>query len=283
MAFRIHDTLSLASGDANDDRVGAWHDRAWVIDGATDIGSEPLTGTASDAGWFAGEIHDLLSSPSFPLSGDLADIPARLATEVGPRFEAVRSRNPIDRFEHPSAAGIVIRVEGRRLDYVSVGDCTLIVAQGGAAVRLGAELSDAGDRQLAAAISAFHNENSEATADSARQHVWPQIRAQRNRLNTPTGYGVFSITPPPPDFVRVGHVLLDPDALILLASDGLMRLVDVYRQMSIDRLVREVRTRGLVSVAATLRAIEADDGRNQRYPRAKTTDDASGLLLSVPT
>lgn len=291
MSYTVLDTLSLASGAVNEDRTGAWGDRAWVIDGATDIGQAPLTRAASDASWFADEIHELLYDPQLELTGDLGELPMSLAIMVARRFRHARTREPEDRFEHPSASGVVVRFEDRTLDYVSVGDCTLIVAQRREVLRLGGDLADAGDKAVARAIAAFQKSVGQGTggqgmaagptAEDVRRHVWPEIRARRNRLNTPDGYGVWSITPPPQEFVRTGRADLDRGAAVLLASDGLMRLVDVYRALTIEDLVARARGEGLAALGRELRRIEAGDGANLAYPRAKTSDDATGLLLTI--
>lgn len=297
MSFTVVDSMSLPSGSVNEDRVGAWGDRAWVIDGATDVVDAPLTRAATDASWFADEIHELLYDPQLEMIGDLGELPTSLAIMIARRFRHARTRPPVERFEHPSASGVVIRVDGRRLDYVSVGDCTLIVAQGGegrsegrgegrsegrgATMRLAADPGDAGDKALARAIAAFQAGQAAPTAEAARRHVWPEIKARRNRLNTPGGYGVWSISPPPPEFVRTGQIDLARGARVLLASDGLMRLVDVYGVLDIAGLMAAAERDGLASLGRELRRIEAADSHNIAYPRAKSLDDASGLLLSL--
>ena len=49
------EAISLAGDRAkqNDDACGFTGNRAWVIDGATDMHDAPLTGVASDASWIA--------------------------------------------------------------------------------------------------------------------------------------------------------------------------------------------------------------------------------------
>ncbi len=287
MLIRTLDSASIASGIVNEDRCGTSNCLAWVIDGATDVGTDPVTGAASDASWFADEVHralveqpgrlDLHADPGL----DLAELPARLADHTSAAFAAVRRREPEDRFEYPSASGVVVRASATEIQFVSVGDCTLILAQAGAVTRLGADLRDAGDQRLAAAIANFQKTEVDPSAESARRHVWPAIKAQRNKLNTPSGYGVLSIVPPPPAFVRTGRVEAAPGARLLLASDGLMRLVDVYRVMTVQALVEAAQTKGLAALCNELRRIEAADSRNFTYPRAKTSDDATGLLLET--
>lgn len=285
MPFKILDKFSIASGTENEDRVGARGGLAWVIDGATDVGTEPLTGAASDASWFADEIHRALDGTAQGVGidpgVDLAHLPAVLADVAAASFAKVKRREPEDRFEYPSASGVVVRATGGHFEYVSVGDCTLILAQNNGVTRLGADLRDAGDQRLAAAVASFQQTQSAPTAEAARQHVWPRIKAQRNKLNTPGGYGVLSIVPPPPAFVRTGNVELQAGATLLLASDGLMRLVDVYRVMTVEALVEAACGNGLAALGEKLRRIEAEDNRNVTYPRAKTSDDATGLLVTL--
>lgn len=63
----------------------------------------------------------------------------------------------------------------------------------------------------------------------------PSIKAGRAAMNQPDGYGVFSITPTPPHFARNGQIVMLAGGHILLASDGLMRLVDVFRLYTAPR------------------------------------------------
>lgn len=281
MPFTVIDALSLPSGVVDEDRFGWRGNHAWMLDGATDISSEPLCGTASDASWIAAEVDQLLSGPLLDTIEDLGELPGRVAEIMVQRFQRAQRRPPQDRYEHPSASGIVIRRTGRTLEFVSVGDCSLVLVQRGESVRLGADLRDAGDKRIAASVAAFHAANDGASAEHARRQVWPAIRAARNRLNTPGGYGVLSITAPPPELVRTGRADLDANAVILLATDGLMRLADVFGALSVEEMVTEARRTGLATLGRELRRIEAADASNVRYPRAKTSDDASGLMLGL--
>jgi len=281
MPFAVVDKLSIGAADVNEDRAGQHDVLAWVIDGATDIGTEPLAGSATDADWIAGEIDRWLADPGTALPAVLGELPVALATEMARRFAAVRRRAPADRFEYPCAAGVVVRDSGARLDYVSVGDCTILAREGGRAIRVGADARDPGDRWLANAVQAFQTTSQTADAAEQRSHVWPAVRAHRNRLNLPDGFGVLSIVPPPAAFVRSGSMAALPGSHVLLASDGLMRLVDVYHDVDDAALLDTACRDGLSALGRRLRAIEAADADNRKHPRAKTRDDATGLLLRI--
>jgi hypothetical protein len=275
----VIDSASIASGVHNEDRLGHATNAAWVIDGATDAHDSPLTAAPTDAAWFAETLHCCLTRDASRLPHELAALPARLAAETAALFAAEASREPRGRYEHPSASGLIVRCAAGGVDFVSVGDCTLLIGNRTACRRFGVADRDAGDQPLRDAIAAFQKSVPAATAAASRAHVAPRIRATRQLMNTAAGYGVFSITTPPPEFVVTGHAACEADDLLLLASDGLMRLVDVYRSMTAPELLAAVAARGMAAVVAELRAIEAADPDGHRHPRAKISDDASGLLI----
>lgn len=281
MPLEIVDEISIASGAANEDRIGVTGAVAWVIDGATDVLEAPLTPHGTDAAWFAGALDDLLRRRSALLPNDPADWPRYLAADLAQQFLSAARRPPNDRSEHPSASGIIVRWRPGFLDYVSVGDCTLITTFEGDVVRLGADLKDAGDKSIASAIAAFHASVSAPKASETFAHILPGIRARRATMNTPQGYGVLSITPTPAPFVRSGRIPAPTGTRILLASDGLMRLVDVYEGLTVQELWERVDAAGLEPLAAELRALESRDAECHRYPRAKARDDASGLVVRI--
>jgi hypothetical protein len=85
MPFVITDCQTSASARGNEDRAGAAHNLAWVIDGATDVVERPFTGAASDADWIAGRLNAALTALAVTPPVDLSQLPdltaPRLATE----------------------------------------------------------------------------------------------------------------------------------------------------------------------------------------------------------
>ncbi len=279
MPFIIIDCLTSASGRVNEDRAGAANDLAWVIDGATDVVERPLTSAATDADWIAGRLDAALSALAVSPPAGLAQLPDMIATRLAAEFAREARRAPIDKTEHPSASAIVVRACDAGIDYVSVGDCTLLVEDAGGFVRVGVDEAAAGDPQLAKALAALHAKHGGLEAKTARARIWPSIKGGRAAMNEPGGYGVFSITPTPRHFVRAGQIAMPANGYALLASDGLMRLVDVFRLYTAHELFAAVRKDGLAPLLRLLREVERDDVHGHQYPRAKINDDATGLLL----
>jgi len=282
MPFSVIEWVTEAGGPVNEDRAGASGALAWIIDGATDVVARPLTRGPSDAAWLAETLHVALTARGGAAEPDLRRLVHDLTAEAARAFSQATRRHPSGREEHPSAAGIVLSVDRDRLAYVALGDCALIArAADGTLTTHGVGAAEAGDATLAATIAAFNRGQAAPSAAAARRHIWPQVRARRAGINTPEGYGVFSITPPPVQFVVCGSIELPAACQVLLLTDGLARLVDVFRRYSPAGLLEAAGSRGLRALVAELRMIEEGDPECVAFPRAKPLDDATGLLLAV--
>ncbi len=279
--MRILDVATLAAGVINEDRAGTAGNLAWVIDGATDVIDVPLTSYPTDASWIAEEIDRQLRSLALAPGADLAQLPTTLAERIEREFSRVAKRQPLERQEHPSAAGIIIRVEKGRLDYVAVADCSLILSTANGVKRIGVDGENAGDVWIANAVKRIQDNGSEARPAEVRAQLWPLLRKVRSAMNEIDGYGVFSLTPPPALFVRCGSEDVDARSKILLATDGLMRLVDVFRRYTVETLFEAACQQGLSSLLMEVRALENADAECRLFPRAKCNDDATGLLVEI--
>lgn len=68
---------------------------------------------------------------------------------------------------------------------------------------------------------------------------------------------------------------------VLLATDGLMRLVDVFGVEKYDTLIESVRNTGLRELVSRVRELEARDPNCEVFPRVHKEDDATAILLRV--
>lgn len=275
--------ISDPSGAINDDRVGHRGNLAWVIDGATDVLEARILPGGSDAAWFAETLSlafdDLGDTGDRPLTDVLADVTSRLARS----FSASALRAPRHIHEHPSAAGILVRLRGDALDYLSLADCQLVLRRPSEEpVVLGVDPElEAGDRRTVADMRQFQAETGSRHWRDARAHMLPRIREKRGRLNQANGYGVFSITVPPPDLIRHGTVAAPKGTRLLLASDGFTRLADVFARCRAADLLGLACEQGLTAMLAELRSLEEADGQCLAHPRTKPKDDASAILLEI--
>lgn len=282
MVFEVVDSISLASGEANEDRYGHCGGLlAWVIDGATDVIETPLIGRGTDAAWFAEAAHRAISTAALVPPEHLDDFPARICETVAAAFERAVTRQPVGRHEYPSATTMIVRANGDRVDYAAVGDCALIAHSNGNTYTVGLGGEEAGDRSTAKVVVSLQEQNATASPDEIKAHMWPKIRKRRAKINLSDGYGALSITPPPPKFVVTGSLKVAPGDHVLIASDGLTRLSELYHHYKPAELIDAAISSGLKTLVRELREIEIADAACRTYPRVKATDDATGLLLKI--
>ncbi|MEZ5923774.1 MAG: protein phosphatase 2C domain-containing protein [Hyphomicrobiaceae bacterium] len=282
LTLRALDRVSLAGGVINDDRVGAAGDLAWAIDGATDVLDEPLIAGGSDAAWLAGVLDGTLAELADKPPPSPLDLVHTLTSTAARRFTAEQRRAPAAPFEQPSAAALIVCLRGEELEFVSLADCQCLVRRPGeVTVAIGADAEvTQGDRRVIEVMQTIRAD-SNAGWREARASVWPRIRAARARLNTPEGYGVLSIIPPPDKFVRTGRMPVVAGTTLLLATDGFMRLVDLFGRYSSDEMVEIALRQGLPALADELREMERADGECVHVPRTKPHDDASAILVGI--
>jgi hypothetical protein len=292
VSLRLIDRISVAGSGVNEDRAAAVGNYAWVVDGATDVIDSPLTRAATDADWIAGQIDATLRAYAAMPSCPFADLPEHLATTLAEAFAAETRHAPRGRQEHPSAAGLIIKYDAGVLSYIAISDCTMIVSEAGESDirRCGVSGEDAGDRKLKETVVAHQqgepqNFREPVSADNdpatLLDRMRPTLQAMRAHMNRDDGYGVLSITPTPEIFIRTGFMSVDPGTRILLASDGFMRLVDVFARYDANSLFAASASRGLAPLIDELRSIEVADATASAHPRVKARDDATALLLEV--
>lgn len=289
MRLRLIDRISIGSGHANEDRVGLTDHMAWVIDGATDVLDTPLVGGhPSDASWFADELHAEFARIAADGAAALADLPLLAAERIAPRFELARSRAPRARHEMPSAAALIVSLDSGAdkcsngsASYLALADCSLIVDDGGTVTRYGADLLDLGDQRHREIIAQHRNTRPADATSDLRVSMRDYLQAARGYLNMPGGYGAFSVVAPRPEHTVTGRFGVRPGTRFLLASDGFMRLADMFEVYTTDALLHAALAHGLAPLLDELRGLERGDATGSDHPRFKTSDDASAMLIEV--
>ncbi|MBU2582509.1 MAG: protein phosphatase 2C domain-containing protein [Alphaproteobacteria bacterium] len=280
MPIEIVEMASWGSAETNEDRCGHAGAMAWVIDGATDLVDAPLVGEVSDAAWLAEHAHQQLHRLSDNPPPDLTALPQLLNAHLAKDFYSHSRIQPSFDWQHPSASALIVRAGKFGLEWIGLGDCALIAETGGSLTTIGISGENAGDRETACEVSRLHNEHGVLSEAERRALIWPRIREERAaRLNKPGGNGVLSITPPPAELIAHGNAEMQPRSHALIASDGLIRLIDIYARYDSRSLLEAVKLRGLDPLLTELRQIETTDADCSRHPRVKQLDDATGILL----
>jgi hypothetical protein len=264
----------------NEDGLGHRGRFAWIIDGATGLSSEPLTPGATDAAWLAGQMGAKLTELT---GGDgepdslLAHLDAALQGTFGDAAAHIRT---IQDSDAPSAClGLVALRQGESglmLQGSFLGDVVALVPTGEGVVRWTDERLDPLEQKTLAMLGAQPREPGHIP-----EPVWAQIRENRGMLNRPDGYWVVS-----PRRAWAGQELrfearVKPGQPVVLATDGFMRLVDVfekYTDATLHAALAEGRGAALIE---ELRELERSDLMAGAYPRVKTHDDATVLVIAA--
>lgn len=281
--FRSLYRQSLSGSRTNEDGLGLLGPCAWIVDGATGLSTEQLTGGGSDAAWLAGAMVETLARLARE-DRPGADILRLLESEIEHQFKAATAHLPGRQVHHaPSACLGLIQVrevsDGRaRVEGFFLGDVVALVPTEQGIVRWTDERAKPFERKTLAALGAGGHEPGRIP-----EAVRRQILDNRTRLNQPDGYWVVS-----PCHSWAGQELrfeaqVPVGEVIVLATDGFMRLVDVfsaYTDGSLHAALAQGRGEELIE---ELRALERGDSLSGAYPRVKMHDDATVLVIAAET
>jgi hypothetical protein len=277
--FRFLDRLSLPGSRVNEDGIGLRGPFAWVIDGATGLSDERLTSGGSDAAWLAGLVGDRLMD----LTGEEGDaVLSRLEADIHSIFRETTAHVPEVSDHHaPSAClGLVeahpgeggqVRVQGRFL-----GDVIALVPTERGVVRWTDERAKPFEKKTLAALGAR-----EHAPGSIPEAVKRQILENRTKLNRPDGYWVVNPLRPWAGRELRFEAQVKPGEPIVLATDGFMRLVDVFGAYSDTALHARLAAGKGPDLMQELRERERNDLLAAAYPRVKTHDDATFLVIAA--
>jgi serine/threonine protein phosphatase PrpC len=279
------DTLDAVSdpepraGRVNEDVYGSTGRAAWVLDGATGIAEQRVLAGPSDARWLV-DIVDAALRQQVDLARPLMDVLRDVAQTAITTFTRDALRRDAPAADMPCACLALLRLAGDSLELANIGDCRILRRRAGRGV------SCFGSSKLSALDEALRQDVIRWQATGLRHDdVWPLvlpfIRRNRGLMNDVDGYWILDPSERWIEHVETSSLAATPGDVLLLVTDGFWRLVDIYGRHDAESLFAAALGGGLQSLAAELRAIEAEDEECLRYPRLKTRDDATAALVRV--
>jgi hypothetical protein len=269
--FKAFQTLSIPGtiGEPNEDAAGAASRAAWIVDGATGISGSNVTNEASDAAWLAGQLHNQLT-----VQGDAPDLPT-LEASVAAAFDPFAAR--LDGGDHlaPSAClGLVTAGPGGHLRGALLGDVTILLPINGQIERWTDERAKPFERLTFATLG---EDLGAAISDTTRR----QIMSNREKMNHDGGYWVVQPLRPWAKNALSFEARVDPGAMIVLASDGFMRLVDLFGAYSDESLHAALAGGGGEALMQELRERENRPDSMRLHRRVKIHDDATFIVVEA--
>ena len=274
--LRIEIAATDHQGAVNEDVVGHCGNAAWVIDGATGIGASLLE-EPSDAAWLAQTASRFLADvlrthPAMPT----IEVLRTVMTQCGEALLRQRVREPEGHHELPSAAFAMVRAIDGVAEITALADCRVVAADADGVVRLwGSSALDAIEGRTLAALRGVLAENPAITPDVLKERLMPGLVVNRRLMNREGGYWVLGTEPAAADHVWQARLPLRPGQRFAVASDGLLRLTELFgvadpADLLAIRNAAEWRCR-----IDALRALERAPGTLRRFARVKPHDDAS--------
>lgn len=283
MRFEQVGALSLPGNPQkpNEDSYGLATHAACVFDGATGLGELLMPGK-SDAQWIANFAARRFCAHAKAGQGEIRDWLRLAAGDAGRSFVALRRRPPRENYEIPYASAVMIALDGHLLHILWFGDCALMLrGPHGGFTFIGDTLSKR-ESERARVEKASRTLNHRPADAILRDEFLPGLRASRNLVNTGEDW-LFAPDPASAEHAKSANFEIADGTLLLLASDGFLALASDYQRYSPDELLSAVQEHGLQQIADELRAIEMTDPAGIKYPRFKTSDDATALLLRAVT
>lgn len=175
----------------------------------------------------------------------------------------------------PSATVIVIRETGADLEYLVLADSVLILQEQDKVVAI----TDDREAQVGLNHRALMDSLPAGSPEHTRAHR-AYVEALRSYRNRAGGFWVASIDPAVSQEAIVGTRPLDALDSVVLLSDGASRLVDRFDIATWLDLVDLSKSKGPASLLDWVREAEASDPTGQRWPRGKSSDDATVAYVS---
>jgi hypothetical protein len=281
MKFTLLDSLTLPGNPAkpNDDAFGHVDRAGIVMDGATGLAA-PLMPGDSDAAWLSHlGVRLLMGFMRGPVAARLA-LNAVL-NQVEYAYVTGRSRAPAATYEMPFASMMFVAETATGFEALSFGDCAALVKRPQAPVEILGQAFDARAQEAAGAARLAKAKGLNPASATNLPAFMEALRTSRNRVNTDQGHWLFGPDASAADHVATRHIAAPPGTVVLLMTDGFLALASDYRRYDAEGLIAAAQTKGLKILGDELRAIEAGDPEGVVYPRFKTSDDATALLLRL--
>jgi len=278
--LEVLDSISIPGNPEkpNDDAFAHIERAAVVMDGATGLGDQLMPGK-SDAAWLsafgARRLMAYMRDGATPNEAVTAAL-----FDAQTSYEALRKRPPADTWETPFSSMMFVAEDAQGMEALWFGDCAALVKRLGASVEI---VGDALDKRRAEArrvakLSEKHG-LSPASASNRPEYL-DALRKARNVVNSGEHWA-FGPDVRAADHVASKKVGAPKGSVLLLCSDGFLALASDYNAYDADALVMAAQSKGLKALCDELRAIERDDAEGRKFPRFKTSDDATALLLRV--
>jgi Protein phosphatase 2C len=253
----------------NEDWLYANHGLIVVLDGAT---ARTDTGCIHGVSWYASHLGQGLARLGLDRDLKLGQVLTNAIALTANEHRECDLRHP----GTPSATVAMLRQSGSSLDYLVLGDTTVIVET----VTETQVLTD--DRMDATA----QTERAEADrypigSPEKRSALVRMKHAELAVRNQPGGYRVAAADPMVATHAITGEFALREVRRLAVLTDGAARVVSMFDLLDWSGVLDVLAEMGPTNVIRRVRAHEAADPNGTKWPRNKASDDATIVFATI--
>lgn len=260
------ETVPGANAKPSEDWVAASPSLVVVLDGGT---ARTDTGCVHGVSWYT---HQLGAAIVANAAGSL-DLGGCVAKAVG-HVASLHAQCDLTHPGTPSAAVGAVRMIAGSLEYLVLGDITI-------ALKTTSGLETITDSRVSQTAQPARRE-AELLPIGSPEKAEALLRMKHGELaarNRPGGYWIAASDPAAVDQAITGRVPLQDVAEVALLTDGAARAVDDFGLLDWNMALELLRHSGPAELVRRVREAEDRDPKGLRWPRNKTSDDATAVYV----
>lgn len=277
--LKINKSISDTKKPYNEDLYGHIDSSYWIIDGATGLYKNSIADDITDAQWYVKEIDISLKKRINNEAKSLKVILKECINEVFELYKKQSKNSSCDKELYPSASIIIVRELGDYIEYLSLGDCTLLLNKNDNVIKVLDETVPKLDAILTEELIKKVKEKHISISD-AREELSELCKRHRSMKNHKNGYWILEFDEEAIDNAIYDKVNKTDVSDIIIMSDGYYRLYDTFNIYKSDiELINDLKDKNCADLIKIIKELEDSDENCLTYPRTKQRDDITVIYI----
>ncbi len=267
------------SGIYNEDMVGLCKKGAWVLDGATGLNNKNLISKESDAKWYVSWWNKYLQE-NIDKDKSLKEIVLEGLEKIKKEYLLKLNGLKIENLDLPSASVVIIKFYTDKLEYILLGDCTLLLNKLNEDIIIKDERVCKLDEKVFSKMENL-NKRCNLTIFEKKNILLPLIIENRLKKNSDKGYWILEFNKEAVEKSIHGYIDVEGEVRIMMSSDGFSCAWDRYNIFKENEMIEVGKNKGIGYINNKIRKLEKEDYNGIIFPRFKESDDSSCVYLHI--
>ncbi|MEW9078504.1 hypothetical protein [Terrisporobacter glycolicus] len=267
------------SGIYNEDMVGLCKKGAWVLDGATGLNNKNLISKESDAKWYVSWWNKYLQE-NIDKDKSLKEIVLEGLEKIKKEYLLKLNGLKIENLDLPSASVVIIKFYTDKLEYILLGDCTLLLNKLNEDIIIKDERVCKLDEKVFSKMENL-NKRCNLTIFEKKNILLPLIIENRLKKNSDKGYWILEFNKEAVEKSIHGYIDVEGEVRIMMSSDGFSCAWDRYNIFKENEMIEVGKNKGIEYINNKIRKLEKEDYNGIIFPRFKESDDSSCVYLHI--